>query len=109
MSGSSIRIGSFTKMPTVLQHYQQQTGAHQSSLSRTKEGNKSGSLSRNPPTSMVLEMQETIPLDEVHLENADAVGNRRDGDLSERTIWQNSGKSQAGAWSKVSEQAKNQS
>ena len=87
-------MGSFTKVPTVLQHYQQQTAAHHSSLSKSKakEYNKSDSISRNPPSSMVLDMQETIPLDQMHLQKSNLAGRRPDGDLHETTIWNNAEK-----------------
>lgn len=59
---------------------------------------------------MVLDMQETILLDQMHLEKSNIVARRREGtDLHEGTIWNNGEKHQVGSWSKVSEQAKNQS
>ena len=46
----------------------------------------------------------------MHLDTGNIIRRRQDGgDLDEATIWNNGDKHQVGAWSKVSEQVKNQS
>ena len=52
----------------------------------------------------MIEMQETIPLDQIHQEKTDITMDRNndEGSLQEATIWNPTNKKQPGAWSQVS-------
>ena len=109
-STAQIRLGSVGIGHAGLHQYQQQTGSR-AALTKSKGKdlyNKSGSISRNPPTSVVLDMQETLPLDQMHLEKSNLNG-RMLADDHQQTLRQRTDKHQVGDRSKASESSKNQS